>query len=151
MITKEQERKALEQIKQIIDKVSEGNPANSYIGMAFEGCVELAESNIEYDFGDSFKTRAESAEKREHEAREKLSKANEMIERLNRLLNNNDGAYERLTHEKAESDKACDGWNRAYNEAQARANAAEAKVEEQAQEIMKLKAMLFDLMFAQTA
>lgn len=56
MTTKEQERKALAQIRKIVDGLGE----NSYIGMAFEGCFELAESNIEYDFGESMKGRAES-------------------------------------------------------------------------------------------
>lgn len=64
MTTKEQERKALARIKKIIDEVSEGNPTNSYIGMAFEGCIEDAEQNIENDWGLSWKQRAEAAEAR---------------------------------------------------------------------------------------
>lgn len=49
MTTKEQERKALEQIRKIVEGLGE----NSYIGTAFEGCFEIAESNIENDFADS--------------------------------------------------------------------------------------------------
>lgn len=59
MTTKEQERKALEQIRKIVAGLGE----DSYIGMAFEGCFELAEENIENDFGCSMKERAESAER----------------------------------------------------------------------------------------
>ena len=44
--TKEQERKALVQIKKIVD----GLGKDSYIAAAFEGCFEIAESNIENDF-----------------------------------------------------------------------------------------------------
>ena len=58
MTTKEQERKSLAQIKKIV----EGLGANSYIGMAFEGCFEIAEENIENDFGCSMKQRAKAAE-----------------------------------------------------------------------------------------
>ncbi len=58
--TKEQERKALAQIRKIIEDLGEG----SYIGIAFEGCFEIAEENIENDFGCSMKQRAESAEKK---------------------------------------------------------------------------------------
>ena len=58
--TKEQERKALAQIRKIVEDLGEG----SYIGMAFEGCFEIAEENIENDFGCSMKQRAESAEKK---------------------------------------------------------------------------------------
>lgn len=45
MTTKEQERKALEKIKKIVEDLGE----QSYIGTAFEGCFDLAEQNIEYD------------------------------------------------------------------------------------------------------
>lgn len=34
---------------------------NSYIGTALEGCFEIAEENIEYDFADSMKDRLETA------------------------------------------------------------------------------------------
>jgi len=57
--TKEQERKALEKIKKIVDDLGEG----SYIGMAFEGCFEKAENNIDFDFGGSFKLDLEDAKK----------------------------------------------------------------------------------------
>lgn len=59
MTTKEQERKALEQIKKIIAGLGE----DSYIGTAFEGCFEIAEQNIEDDFAFSMKQRWEKAEK----------------------------------------------------------------------------------------
>lgn len=56
--TKEQERKALARIKKIVGELGE----DSYIGMAFEGCFEVAEENIENDFACSMKQRAEHAE-----------------------------------------------------------------------------------------
>lgn len=56
--TKEQERKALARIKKIVEELGE----NSYTGMAFEGCFEVAEENIENDFACSMKQRAEHAE-----------------------------------------------------------------------------------------
>lgn len=60
MTTKEQERKALAQIRKIV----EGLGADSYVATAFEGCFEIAESNIENDWACSMKQRAESAEKK---------------------------------------------------------------------------------------
>ena len=57
--TKDQERKALEKIRKIVEELGE----DSYIGMAFEGCFEIAEENIENDFGCSMKQRWETAEK----------------------------------------------------------------------------------------
>lgn len=58
MTTKEQERKALAQIRKIVDGLGE----DSYIRMAFEGCFEIAEENIENDFGCSMKQRADKAQ-----------------------------------------------------------------------------------------
>ena len=49
--TKDQERKALEQIRKIVEGLGE----DSYIGTAFEGCFEIAEDNIENDFANSMK------------------------------------------------------------------------------------------------
>lgn len=82
--TKDQERQALKKIKKIIDGLGEG----SYIGMAFEGCCELAEQNIEYDFGCSYKQDAQIAEGKVNalsrevaELREKLAKSQEELEK----------------------------------------------------------------------
>lgn len=57
MATKEQERKALEQIKKILSNLGE----DSYISMAFEGCIEDAQTNIDNDWGCSMKQRYEQA------------------------------------------------------------------------------------------
>lgn len=56
--TKEQERKALEKIKAIVEGLGE----NSYVATAFAGCFEIAEQNIEYDFADSLQERLKIAE-----------------------------------------------------------------------------------------
>jgi len=51
MTSKDQERKALEEIKAIVEKIGGDQ---SYIGMAFKGCFDIAEENIINDFGDSW-------------------------------------------------------------------------------------------------
>ncbi|MBQ2543750.1 MAG: hypothetical protein II556_02220, partial [Bacteroidales bacterium] len=56
MATKEQERKALAQISSIIEKLG----PDSYIGIAFEGCIQDAVENIENDWACSWKQRADS-------------------------------------------------------------------------------------------
>ena len=48
--TKDAEREQLRKIAELIEETD----ADSYIRMAFCGCVKLAEENIEYDFGNSF-------------------------------------------------------------------------------------------------
>lgn len=67
--SKEQERKALNQIRAIVESLGE----NSYVGTALEGCLDDAESNIENDFADSPYGRWQYAEK-------KLEEANAQIE-----------------------------------------------------------------------
>lgn len=60
MTTKEQELKALAQIKKIVAGLGE----DSYIAAAFDGCFEIAETNIQNDWACSMKQRAASAEQR---------------------------------------------------------------------------------------
>ena len=57
MTTKDQERKALDKIVKIVAELGE----DSYIGKAMEGVLDIAISNIELDFWDSMKDRAECA------------------------------------------------------------------------------------------
>ena len=67
MTTKAQEREALKKIEKIIADLGEG----SYVATAFEGCVEIAAQNIEFDAAFSMQGRAESAEVRAETAKEK--------------------------------------------------------------------------------
>lgn len=54
--TKDQEREALEKIKAILECLG----PDSYVGTAFEGCLEIAEENIENDWACSMKQRVEA-------------------------------------------------------------------------------------------
>lgn len=71
--TKDQEREALNQIKEIVAGLGEG----SYVAAAFEGCFELAEDNIGNDFARSMKQIADSA----REDLEMVYKENRKLER----------------------------------------------------------------------
>lgn len=51
MTTKDQERKAVEKIRKIVEELGE----NSYVGFAMEGVLELAEDNIREDTAYSMK------------------------------------------------------------------------------------------------
>lgn len=92
MVTKEQERKALNKIKNIVEEL--GN--DSYVAMAFEGCFEDAETNIENDWACSWKQRAEQNDKyatqwekecseRAREKEEALKKVEELQETIKKL------------------------------------------------------------------
>ena len=64
MTTKEQERKALEKIRKIVEDLGE----QSYIKTAFAGCFDIAEQNIEFDAAFSLKESLEIAEKERDKA-----------------------------------------------------------------------------------
>lgn len=74
MTTKEQERKALAQVKKIVDSLGE----QSYLGTAFDGCFQDAETNIECDFAFSMKSRWESAEEKVEKLQKELAEAKEL-------------------------------------------------------------------------
>lgn len=82
MTTKEQEKKALEQIKKIIAGLGEG----SYIAMAMDGMIEDAEENIENDFALSWKERAKIATKRYEKAETELVKLAQSKDELRKKL-----------------------------------------------------------------
>lgn len=126
MMTKQQEREALERIKNILADAG----ADSYIGMAFAGCVEDAESNIENDWALSMAGRWQNADglRAEREAmRAELDRCNARIAEL------------------TEAAQTLNSWrsdeHTALERAQSRADAAEA-------EIIRLKAKLYDFMTA---
>lgn len=85
MTTKKQEREALEQIKSILETLG----AESYVSTALEGCLEIAEQNIDNDFACSMKQRAESAENKasslEITLKDVTKTAEEAVEEIHRL------------------------------------------------------------------
>lgn len=147
--TKEQERKALEQIRKIVVGLGEG----SYVGTAFEGCFEIAEDNIGNDFACSMKQRVESARKEAESWKNKnellKNTISEMQKQTDSLAMQNEETQEDNMKLKKELDsvkeqngqytkKCVELWNK-FREAEERADAAE-------QEIVRLKAKLYDFM-----
>jgi hypothetical protein len=63
MTTRDDERKALAQIKAIVDKLG----SDSYVATAFEGAFEIAEDNIDNDFAGSVKYYIDKADELEQE------------------------------------------------------------------------------------
>lgn len=145
MTTKEQERKALEQIKKIVEGLGEG----SYVAAAFEGCFEDAESNIENHFAGSMKNRYEFEAKRRSELFEQNKKLTlkvltleDTVDRLTKIIEiveaNADVDFNRI---KTESDQSVEALKK---EMDARFE-AEHTIEALNQTILELKAKLYDL------
>ena len=104
-MTKNEERKVLAQIKKLIDSTGTG----SYISIAFEGCVEKAETNIDNDWACSYYQIAHKAEgdanklyQENAKLQANLNAANQSIEILKHDLEEiekkaiNSGIYKRV-------------------------------------------------------
>ena len=74
--TKQQERDTLAMIRQAVEDLG----PQSYIGTALEGCLEIAEQNIDNDFGDSMKQRAETAEEKVADLQREIAEARKAFE-----------------------------------------------------------------------
>ena len=142
--TKDQERKALEQIRKIVEGLGE----DSYIGTAFEGCFELAEENIDNDFALSMKEQRDNGQKYIMELETKVAT-------LTKKANTEEANAETLSEELEKSQEWAEelrGWNdekrERIQELENEKEDLEEKTEAQAQEIMKLKAKLYDFMTA---
>ena len=134
MATKEQELKALEKIKKIVEELGE----DSYIGMALDGCFEIAEDNINNDFACSMKQRWQSAEKETEKFSLRLKERDNQIEQLKKEIKGLESDREALSQKcESLSDNNIKLWNQ-YRECQERAELMEM-------EIIKLKAKLYDL------
>lgn len=149
MTTKEQERKALEQIRKIVEELGE----DSYVAMAFDGCFEDAEENIKNDFGVSMKERWLAVEGEKEKLAAQVAKKDEQIKSLETKIEN-------LQNNMAERAKALEAKDYRIAELSASLKevstqctkywndlqATETKLDEKEDEIIRLKAKLYDLM-----
>lgn len=135
MVTKEQERKALEQIRKIVD----GLGADSYIATAFDGCFQDAEENIENDFALSMKDRylAESKKAKDLRAEVDRLKARtlELEEELKEQKISTDAEHKFLLIERGKR-----------SEQGEKIRSLEAMLHDRDMTVMELKAKLYDLM-----
>lgn len=133
-VTKDEEFKALEKIRKIVEGLGE----DSYIGTAFEGYFEVAEDNIRNDFMCSMKQRWQSTEKEAEKSSQELKERDNQIEQLKEEIKDLENAREILSQKcESLSDNNTKLWNQ-YRECQ-------EKVEPAEMEIMQLKAKLYDL------
>lgn len=153
--TKDQEREALEKIKAILDTLG----LDSYVGTAFEGCLEIAEENIENDFAFSMKQRVEAAvvensrlKERVKELEDKLAESEKDYEAAHAaahlVADEKDAEIQRLKTQVQELSEKLASAEEALEDANEEAGSAEARSGEAQAEIVRLKAKLYDYMTA---
>lgn len=120
MTAKDQEREALKKIREIVEGLGE----DSYIAAAFEGCFEIAEDNINNDLACSM---AQIVELSDKEAERVKSESNAIKQEISAAKE----VARVLENENAELQKA-------VTESLAKLKAAE-------DQIIRLKARLFDI------
>jgi len=121
--TKGQEREALEKIKALVAELG----PNSYLKTAFKGCFEIAEQNIEYDFGDSLEGQVEIAEGRAKELEDELNRTHQRVLELERELNGTQAQIAALTKRQLCEELRRDLWVMVTEEAEvSRARMAKA-------------------------
>lgn len=140
-----QEREALAKIREILEDFS---PEDTYIGKAFEGCVEQAEENLSSDWMMSYKDRYDNVS-------EQLHAANVRIAEFTKTLNQKDDAIVRLMDAKNQlseeigrmagmlGEKAA-----AYEGLEDKLEEAQRQISDLKQTILELKAKLYDMMTA---
>jgi predicted nucleic acid-binding Zn-ribbon protein len=142
MSTKDQERKALEQIKKII----EGLGPDSYLDTTFKGVIEQAADNIENDFACNYMEMYESATAALDEMKRDAAGDQKTIEELRQ--------YNRTLSIQLDSEKdRADGLRKDVQdvikeneEYMDRILENEKRIETLESEIITLKAKLYDLM-----
>ena len=145
MTTKDQERKALEQIKKIVESLGD----DSYIGTAFEGCFEIAEENIENDWMCSIKRWAESAQ-RSHELvldgwKTKAENLEKQTQKQTEWLKNKDEEIGKLKRELDQKDAELHEEKVARGLTEVDRIKTDDEIKNLKAEIVKLKAKLYDL------
>ena len=144
MMTKDQEREVLKKIKALIDSTG----SDSYIEAAFDGCVELAEENITNDFLTSFKERSEKAVMEELKAKAIQADQLEHIKRLEKDLDE----LETMNRNQQQLIKDYESRLREAHQNTAEAIKKDAakfdEIQKLNQELITLKAKLYDLMTA---
>lgn len=143
--TNAQEREALAKIQEILDDF---DPEKTYVGKAFEGCVEQARANIANDERESWKSWYLDEQAKKCQLSDKLSASEEHRVELTEQLNQKDDAIARLTDANGQFSKEIDQKNAECMDLRGKVWEAEVLIGDLKQEIIGLKAKLYDLMTA---
>lgn len=149
MTTKNDERNALAEIRRIVDSLG----PDSYIGTAFEGCWEIASDNIENDFACSMKEQWESAREDAAHYHHACVDLTARVDELNRALDGAEGENAALQREIGSVREDRDSIREencalrdALNGAESFSREKDAEIEALRDEIVHLKAKLYDYM-----
>lgn len=152
MVTKNDERKALEKIKKIVEELGD----DSYISVAFEGCFDIAEENINNDFACSMEQKYNNEHEQVVRLLKEISDWNDdylkqeaEIERLKKEIETKDQMLEQERSFKREVKKELASADREVETLRNIVEHLNEVVEAQDKKIMELKARLYDYICVQ--
>ena len=148
--TKAEEREALAKIREILEGF---DPEDTYIGKAFEGCVEQADENLRSDFMMSYKDRYDNVSEQLYAANvrimdvtKKLRESEEARVDLTKALNQKDDAIARLKDANNQLSEVSAQRDTDRQEMLCRFEAEKAQNLYLRQTVLELKAKLYDMM-----
>lgn len=144
MLTKEQERKALEQIEKILSDLG----SDSYVSKAFEGCVMLAATNIDCDWWDSFKDQRDSAQRHKEELVNENRILSESLKEKEKQINQLTADLKEERETRIRKHEETDTLGYALLDAKADNKQLKEENDQLNQEIIRLKAKLYDLLIS---
>lgn len=140
--TKEMERKTLEKIRQMVAELG----TDSYLAKAFDGVYEIAEQNIENDWGCTTREYVEASFKIEEKARKEREEMEKQIERLKRDLEAKAQVEAVLKRNAEYHEKQLVELNETLVKVKREAESYKVMIEDLECDVMKLKAKLYDYM-----
>ena len=147
MTSKAQERKALNEIKEILVQLE----PEGYVRTALDGCLEIAADNIDNDFACSMKQRAEAADRDASKYAVLAEQRKAEIEQLNStnqsLRQDRDTVSELLVKERKQNAEEINRLKGIIAECRKDSDDKEYQIQDMANQILKLKAQVYDLTF----
>lgn len=141
--TNAQEREALQKIKEILEGF---DPEETYVGKAFEGCVEQAEENLRSDWMLSWKSRYLDEQL-------KNCRLSDKVEALTKTLNQKEDAIARYVDVVQGKDREISRLAgmfgekaAAYKDLEGKLEEAQSQISDLRQTVLELKAKLYDMM-----
>ena len=154
--TKAEEYEALNLIRGIL---KDFDPNETYVGKAFEGCVEQAKQNIDNDWMFSFRSRYENRDRDAAKLDEILTKTTDKLREseearvdLVKELNQKDDAIARyidvVQGKDREISRLKEVRNETYKDLEGKLEEAQRQISDLKQTTLELKAKLYDMMTA---
>lgn len=152
MVTKNDERKALEKIKKIVEELGD----DSYIAVAFEGCFDIAEENINNDFACSMEQKYNNEHEQVVRLFKEISDWNDdylkqeaEIKRLKEEIGTKDQMLEQERSMKREIKKELDVCDRQIEELETQVARFQESIVSYEDELVHLKAKMYDMICGQ--